>query len=179
MIGKVSKVPWRFVVTAAATVAVLCPLMGVPQAAAASGASISQVESYRILTFADKCLTVHNNSATDSTPIVQFTCEGLFSQRFTFVPVGDGRFEIRTFANKCLTVREESTSDSARIDQFRCVDLFSQKFRILPLGDGRVEIHTFVDKCFTVRGESTAESVRIDQFRCVDLFSQKFRLQRL
>ncbi len=175
MIGKMSKVSWRSVVTAAATTAVLSALMGVPQASAASGASTQQDESYRILTFADKCFTVHNNSTADSAMIVQFRCEGLNSQNFTFHPVGDGRFEIKTFADKCLTVREESTADSARIDQFRCTDLYSQKFRILPLVDGRVEIHTFVDKCLTVREESTADSARIDQFRCTDLYSQKFR----
>ncbi|MEW1659177.1 MULTISPECIES: RICIN domain-containing protein [unclassified Streptomyces] len=177
MIGKMRNVPWRSVVKAAATVAVLSPLMWAPQAAAASEASISQDVSYRIVTFADKCLTVRNESTEDGALIDQYPCRGLSAQRFTFHSVSGGRWEIRTFTNKCLTVWNESTADSALIDQYHCVDLVAQKFRIRPLEDGRVEILTFVDKCFTVRDGSTADSALIDQYPCRDLYAQRFRLE--
>ncbi|MFF0630279.1 RICIN domain-containing protein [Streptomyces sp. CB02959] len=179
MIGKVSKVPWRSVVTAAATAAVLSPLMGVPQAAAASGASTSQEEPLRIVTFVDKCLTVRNERSANGAPIEQYTCAGLNEQRFTFVQVSEGRYEIKTFANRCLTVWNESIANSALIVQDPCEGLAAQKFRILWLGDGRVEIHTFADKCFTVRAGGTANGTLIDQYSCVNAIQQKFRIQAL
>ncbi|MFF0630280.1 RICIN domain-containing protein [Streptomyces sp. NPDC004296] len=186
MIGKVSKVPWRSVVTAAATAAVLSPLMGVPQAAAASGASTSQEEPLRIVTFADKCLTVSDGSAEDGAVIDQYPCVDpqnpyAHAQKFTFVQVSDGRYKIKTFAGKCLTVSNESTANSAVIDQYRCEDLAAQKFRIRPILEesGYSQILTFVDKCLTVWDGSAANSAVIDQYPCVDpyRYAQKFRIQ--
>lgn len=175
VIGKVSKVPWRSVVTAAATAAVLSALMGVPQAVAASGASILQDERHRILTFAGKCLTVR--SIADNAPIDQRVCGSLNDQKFTFHPVGDGRYEIKTFTDKCLTVRDGSTANSALIEQSGCADRTEQKFRIYPLPDEyRVEIRTFADKCVTVYGGAVDDNAPIVQHDCIDHYAQKFEL---
>lgn len=43
-------------------------------------------DHYALRTFADKCLTVQNDSTGDSVPIVQHRCTGAPSQRFTFNP---------------------------------------------------------------------------------------------
>ncbi|MFJ5680627.1 RICIN domain-containing protein [Streptomyces sp. NPDC093097] len=175
MISKVSKVPWRSVVTAAATAAVLFPLMGVPQAAAASGASIQQDQTYRIVTFIGKCLKVR--STEDNAPIDQYGCTQLYDQRFTFHSDDHGRWEIKTFTDRCLTVRGNSTANTAVIEQSRCADLPAQKFRIRPLdNDERFELLTFADKCVTVYGGDTTDGAAIVQHECIDHYAQKFRL---
>ncbi|WP_280700056.1 RICIN domain-containing protein [Kitasatospora sp. GP82] len=86
---------------------------------------------FEIRTFAGKCLDVKGRSPADGTPIIQYTCDGGFNQRFRILPVGDGKYEIRTFADKCLDVKGRSPADGTPIIQYTCDGGFNQRFTIV------------------------------------------------
>ena len=56
----------------------------------------AQAAAPQILTYWNKCVDVWGGHSDDGTVIDEWTCNGTVSQVFTFVPLGNGYYNIKT-----------------------------------------------------------------------------------
>jgi len=169
-------VVWRPLVITALAAGALTGAQG--GAYAAPAAYAHHPGSVRIITFAGKCFDVKGASWADTTPIIQYHCNGGANQRFRILGIGWGQSQIRTFAGKCLTVTGASWANMTPVIQYHCNGRANQRFRILGIGWGRFQIRTSGGKCLTVRYGSRADRTPIVQYRCTGTYAQRFRFFR-
>ncbi|MFD7552030.1 RICIN domain-containing protein [Streptomyces sp. NPDC059816] len=111
---------------ALATAAGLLLAMAAPAQAAPSPGTYTVTATH-----SGKCLDLWNSSAENGTALVQNTCDGRPSQRFTLREYSNapGTYAIRTFAGKCLA-RGMYASTTEPVQQRGCVYDLSQAFKI-------------------------------------------------
>ncbi|HMF98523.1 MAG TPA: DUF1800 family protein [Vicinamibacterales bacterium] len=84
-----------------------------------------------------KCLDVSGQSTDDGAPVVQWTCNGGLSQRWTLQPTDDGNVVlIAGHSGKALDVRGASLKDGAHVIQYTINGGANQEWLPQPVGDG-------------------------------------------
>ncbi|MFF3556189.1 RICIN domain-containing protein [Streptomyces tsukubensis] len=114
------------------TLAALATAAGLLLALAAPAQAAPAPGTYTVTAaHSGKCLDLWDSSAENGTALVQNTCDGRASQRFTLVEYSNapGTYAIRTFAEKCLT-RAMYASTTEPVRQRNCVYDLSQAFKI-------------------------------------------------
>ena len=84
-----------------------------------------------------KCLDVSGQSTDDGAQVIQSTCNGGPSQRWTLQPTADGNFLlIASHSGKALDVRAASLKDGAHVIQYTITGGANQEWGPQPVGDG-------------------------------------------
>ncbi|MFE6778196.1 RICIN domain-containing protein [Streptomyces sp. NPDC057702] len=174
----------RWLSVAAATAAVIAG--SVPSVGHASQGFAPPSGPTRIKTFGGdpdvgQCIAIKgiNSDRENGARAVQRPCGPDANQRFTFVSVGGGRYEIRTFAdNKCLDVANRSDQNKAQIIQFTChrPGQDNQRFRVVDGPGNTVYLRTFAPgKCLDVQGADPNVGAPLIQYQCQQSTNQRFR----
>ncbi|MFJ4770857.1 RICIN domain-containing protein [Streptomyces uncialis] len=153
--------------SAAAALALTLTLSSAPAQAAAPGQFTMTV------VHSGKCLDIQNSSTNNGARLVQNTCDGRESQRFTigsFTNPADTYF-IWTFAGKCIA-RHASSNVLAPVTQENCVYDYAQAFRIYAQHPWPGEVINALDWnggsafCFHVEGASRDDGARVITYPC-------------
>jgi hypothetical protein len=114
----------------------------------------------------DRCLNVTGASTADLARIIQFTCQGNYTNdRWYIEDTGWGFFHIiNENSRKCLNVSGASTADLAPVIQFTCsyVAFDNDDWYF----DGSFIKNGNSGKCLNVSGASTADLAPVIQFTC-------------
>jgi len=81
--------------------------------------------------YSQKCLTIQNGSSADGDKLVQYTCSGLASQKFTFSAADSGGYHLLIKSSgKCLDNPSSSTQNGTVQQQWSCNYSNAQRFQL-------------------------------------------------
>ena len=124
-----------------------------------------------------KCLDIKSASNNNGAPLIQWNCHGGYNQKFHFLHVGGGDYNIiAAHSGKCLDVNGASTSNLADIIQWPCHGGNNQKFRPVYRSGGYYNlVAAHSGKCIDVRGASQSQGAEVIQYDCHSGYNQQFR----
>ncbi|HJZ75941.1 MAG TPA: DUF1800 family protein [Vicinamibacterales bacterium] len=113
-----------------------------------------------------KCLDVSGQSTDDGAPVVQWTCNGGLSQRWTLQPTDDGNFVlVAAHSGKALDVRGAALKDGARVIQYAINGGANQEWLPQPVGDGYYTLTAHHSgKVLDLSGESLDDGAQVIQW---------------
>lgn len=131
-----------------------------------------------------KCLTIQNGSTTDGDKLVQYTCSGLASQKFTFSATDAGGYHlIVKSSGKCLDNPNFSPNNGTVQQQWSCNYSNAQRFQLtspsMDYINGPLYFHVqnaASSLCLDVAGNSISNNGNIVQWSCSDVDHQDFEL---
>lgn len=115
-------------------------------------------------------LDVTNGSSTNGTNIQQWAYNGLDSQKFKFVPDGNGYYYILTGASSyksCLDVTVAGTTNGTNIEEWEYWGGDCQKYEVTEVSSGQYAIKTkcsALTSCLEVYAWSTSNGGNIDEW---------------
>nr|WP_254879059.1 RICIN domain-containing protein [Streptomyces sp. NA04227] len=114
-----------------------------------------------------RAIDVPNASTAQGTGLIQYTPSSAVNQRFRFIPVGEGLYEIWTTHGGTQLVWDVSGGDSAegaKIVQWAPKHTSNQQWRIADAGDGYVTITCARSgKALGVTGDATNNGATLEQ----------------
>ncbi|MEW1602031.1 glycoside hydrolase N-terminal domain-containing protein [Streptomyces sp. NPDC093808] len=130
-----------------------------------------------------KAIDVPGASGTAGRELIQYTPSGAANQRFRFVPVGGGLFEVRTthLADPlCWDIAGGSTAEGARLTQWAPTRATNQQWRLSAAADGHVTVGSVRSgKVLGVTGDSTANHATVEQQTADGGAGQQWRIVSL
>lgn len=128
--------------------------------------------------FSDRCAEIASYSMVDGGAAVQWGCHGGANQRWEYVDVGGGYYELRNGqSGKCLEVYGWSTEDAAHVVQWDCHGGANQLWRYVEVGGGLHELqNAHSGKCLEVYGWESGDGARLSQWSCFGQDNQRWRL---
>jgi|GEM_PF-2861813 len=142
---------------------------------------IQENEYYNIVVkHSRKYLKVQNDETKDCAKIIQFHQDESDSEKFKFVPCGNGYYYIvAKHSDKCLQIENNSTNDLSLVVQSSLKRTENNKrFKLIPCGNGYYNIiakHS--QKCLEVENNALRDSAHIVQQHFKGLDNQKFKLK--
>lgn len=112
-----------------------------------------------------KAIDVPGASTTTGTALIQYTPSSAANQRFAFVPVSGGVYEINcTHTVLAWDINGGSTADGAKLIQWTPTHGTNQQWRLTDIGDGYVTVTSVRSgKVLGVTGGSTADLAAVEQ----------------
>jgi hypothetical protein len=124
-----------------------------------------------------RCVDVSDNSAADSSAVVQYDCNSGLNQQWRLKDAGGGYVQlIAEHSGKCLDVAGGSTADGAYVNQYHCTTGTNQQWLLQDQGNGYHHlIARHSGKCLDVKDASTANGTRLIQWPCGTGTNQQFQ----
>jgi len=163
----------RSAMTAAAIVALLAP--------AAAGTAAAAPHEYRIApAHSEKCLDVLGGNTGDDADIVQWTCDGRTSQRFSATLASNDRWMFWSQGTeKCLTA-VFAGEEGGDVVQRTCDGGPAQRWRVEGQADyGYRIVSAYTDLCLEVEHASWEDGAEVRQFRCHGQDNQRFSFDQV
>jgi len=123
-----------------------------------------------------KCLDVV--TAANRALLVQNSCTGVSSQRFSFAPTDGGFYRVvAANSGRCLDVYGQSIALKAVIQQWDCWNGLNQQFRFEPTDGGYYHLIARNSvMCLDVVSRGTADGTGVQQYDCGAGTNQQFRI---
>src|SRR5262245_4946132 len=131
------------------------------------GAAADLAGSYELVAHhSGKCLDVSGASTDDGAPVIQWTCNGGLSQRWTLHATADGNYLlIAAHSGKARDVKAEWQRDGARVIQYTISGGANQEWLPQPAGDGYYTLTAHHSgKVLDVSGESPDDGAPVIQW---------------
>jgi hypothetical protein len=130
-----------------------------------------------------KLADVLNASTADGANAVQWTANGQTNQRWRFVDLGGGFFNVVSVnSGKCLDVfgGASATGDGVRVVQWTCGSGTNQQWRLADAGSGYVNlVARHSSKCLDVNGAATTDGAQLVQWTCNSGTNQQWLRQQV
>ena len=164
----------RIVTTALASTAAVAGLLGT--ATPASAATYYDMTIRSAAT--GMCLAPEGRTSEEGVAIIQTYCNGDPYQRWDFVDLGSGVYQIRNAVTlKCMDVAG-SNIDGTAVVQWTCASITNQRFEAKPKLPGYVTLKTRVagtkTHCLDVPGEQPIDGLAIIIWSCGGYAGQTF-----
>jgi hypothetical protein len=127
-------------------------------------------------TAANRCLDAEQGLG-DQGDAQQAACNGSARQRYRFVNVGSGVYEVHAaITERCLDVSGASPEDGATVQQYLCNHGLAQHWVARSSGNGRFQLlaQTGNNRCLDIDGGSSASGARVQQWTCNGTPAQSF-----
>jgi hypothetical protein len=127
----------------------------------------------------NRCAEIYGYATSNGGQAVQWGCHGDDNQRWQYVDVGSGYFELRNaHSGKCLEIYGWSTADAADVVQWGCHGGANQRWQYVDVGGGYHELRNqHSGKCLEVHGWSTSNQARLSQWTCLGQANQRWRME--
>jgi hypothetical protein len=124
-----------------------------------------------------RCAEIGGYSTSNGGKAVQWGCHGDTNQRWEYVGVGGGYYELRNVhSGKCLEVYGWSTSEGASVVQWQCHGGANQRWKYVDVGGGYHELRNqHSGKCLEVYGWSGSNNAPLSQWTCFGQANQRWR----
>lgn len=130
-----------------------------------------------------KCLDVAGGSVLIGAPVIQWDCNGLENQQWTFTPIGAGYYKIiARHSGKALDVLggELSVLNGVIVEQWDYNGGANQRWSVEYIGDGYYRIVAMHSgKCLDILGALPIHGALADQWGCTGGDNQKWRLTEI
>ncbi len=126
------------------------------------------------LALGGKCLDDTGNSATDGTKIQVYTCNGLATQNWEFVPYGfPGGPGIVSIHGKCLDIINEGTANGSKLQLWTCTGGANQQWFLDGFG---LLVNPVSGRCLADPGSSTTNGTQVQILDCTGAANQSWKL---
>ncbi len=165
---------------AVALIAALLPIVGSKLADAASGKFTSSMINKEN----GNCADVPYGSATNGTPLVQWSCNSEANQSFTFALASgtSGAYTIQTVTDgSCVDVSGADRADNAPIIQWACNNHKNQRFKLKAVSGSGADrafnlISVATGKCIAPSADDPANNTPLVQLPCGSTAGRAWRL---
>ena len=125
------------------------------------------------------CLDDYNWATKPGSAAVQWTCNGLATQKWNIVPAADGYVTIvNVNSGLCLDDTNWATGDGSTVQQWSCNGLAVQQWRLVDVGSGHVNIvNRNSNICLDDYKFQTAAGSEVRQWTCDGLVVQQWSVQ--
>ncbi|CAN5448870.1 hypothetical protein BH11PSE11_BH11PSE11_35440 [soil metagenome] len=125
----------------------------------------------------NKCLDVPGGQTTSGISLVEWSCNGNAWQKFRFVPLAGGYYNIKPESNLTLCLDPNSTSgNDVDVKQLTCNGSNAQRWTLTRESSGAYLIKTNDGRCMDIYGNSTNDGTRIETWACDASQSERFKL---
>ncbi|MCG5217986.1 RICIN domain-containing protein [Streptosporangium soli] len=122
------------------------------------------------------CADIPGGSSAASVQLVQQSCAGAASQRWTLSSQGSGYKLASVHSGKCAGVVGASTSAGKAVQTEDCSGAASQTWRFEENGDGYRLVNVNSGKCLNVKDGASSSGAGLQQNSCDNVTSKQWRL---
>jgi hypothetical protein len=125
----------------------------------------------------NKCLDVPGGQTASGISLAEWTCNGNPWQKFRFVPLAGGYYNIKPESNTALCLDPNSTSgNNVDVKQITCNGSNAQRWTLTRESSGAYLIKTNDGRCIDIYGGSATDGTRIETWGCDTSTSERFFL---